>query len=332
MKIRINILSPLHIGSGEAISPSEYYIDQQAARFIRLNMNALISSPSFEPYREKFITEASKQRYIGSIIKDTILLQKFPRYSIPIRGESKTYLANNQTTVKDFVKTAGRVYIPGSSLKGAILSGMIWRTILELFQKNPTYKRRTLVDGKVFWKEVEADDFIREALTGPMRYEEFSNFVFSYFSHDTKADRFLQWINVSDTSYASPEGSLEISLAEVKGARRGGELPILYETIQPGSSFTGEISVKNLRLSEDEVLETAHRFYVKVLERDNAPISKEPYLLRLGQGSTAFSTSLIIAAEELGMKNYRVKPPRTRKRIDENTPMAWVRICPQKGN
>jgi CRISPR type III-A-associated RAMP protein Csm5 len=241
-------------------------------------------------------------------------------------------LANNQTAVKDFVKTAGRVYIPGSSLKGAILSGIVWRTILELFQKNPTFKRKTLVNGKVSWKEVGANDFIREALTGPMRYEEFNDFVFSYFSHDFKPNRFLQWMDVSDTSYASPEGSLEISLARVKGARRGGELPILYETIQPGSSFTGEISVKNLRLNEREVLETVHKFYVKVLECDNAPIGREPYLLRLGQGSTAFSTSLIIAAEELGIRNYRVKPPRTRKRIDENTPMAWVRICPQKGN
>jgi hypothetical protein len=34
----------------------------------------------------------------------------------------------------------------------------------------------------------------------------------------------------------------------------------------------------------------------------------------------------LILAEELAIKNYRVHPPRTRKRINDTIAMGWVRI------
>jgi CRISPR type III-A-associated RAMP protein Csm5 len=313
MKIKIEALTPLHIGSGEEISPSEYYIDKDSGQFVRLNMDALLLDPSFNHYREKFISEASKQRYIGSII-DASLLKKYPLYSISMSGGTRAYIASNQTTVKEYVKTAGRVFIPGSSLKGSMISTMIWH-ILRTNYKNMGTQINDLITRRPQNRKEEGEI-----------YNDLMKLSLSLASLEPKQGRFTQWLNISDSTFKSPQGSLVISLARVKGAKRGGELPVLYETIKPGESFEMEISRVKSKFSEKELLEIAHNFYLKVLEHDRVDIDKEPYLLRLGQGSSAYSTSLLILAEELGIKNYRINPPRTRKRIDDTVAMGWIRI------
>lgn len=312
MKIKLEVLTPLHIGSGEEISPSEYYIDKDSGYFIRLNMDALFSDPLFNCYRDKFISEASKQRYVGSIL-DAPLLKKYPLYSISISGGARTYIANNQTITKGFIKTAGRVFIPGSSLKGSILSAMMWH-ILKTNYKNMSSQINDLLTRRPQNRKEEGEI-----------YSELMKITLSLASLDPKRGRFTQWLNISDSTFKSPQDSIAISLARVKGARHSGELPVLYETIKPGEFFEMEISRVKLKFSEKELLEIAHNFYLKVLEHDRVDIDKEPYLLRLGQGSTAYSTSLIILAEELGIKNYPINPPRTRKRIDDTLVMGWMR-------
>lgn len=156
-------------------------------------------------------------------------------------------------------------------------------------------------------------------------YNELMSLTLSLITGTTQG-RFSQWLNITDSTFINPSESLEISLAKVKGARRDGKLQILYETVKPGVSFEMEVLKVKSRFSEKEMLEIAHNFYQKVLEHDNTSINKEPYLLRLGQGSTAYSTSLLILAQELGIKNYRINPPRTRKRIDDTLGMGWVRV------
>jgi len=131
-------------------------------------------------------------------------------------------------------------------------------------------------------------------------------------------------MNISDSSFAPPDDALELSLARVKGARGAAELLILYETVKPGQSFELELKNVKSKFSEKDILDISHDFYLRVLEKDGASVDRSPHLLRLGQGATAYSTSLLILAEDLGIKDYRVHPPRTRKRID-NIAMGWVR-------
>lgn len=311
MKITLDVLTPLHIGSGGEISPTEYFIDKSSGRLLRLNMNSLFSDPSFVPQRERFISEASQQRYIGAIL-EAALLKRHPLYSISLAGDAGSHVATRQTAVKDFIKSGGKPYIPGSSVKGSILSAMTWHTLKdnygsqkakidELLTRRPQSRKE---EGEIY------NDLMRLAL--------------SLISQDVRGGRFIQWMNISDSSSAPPDDALELSLARVKGARGGAELPILYETVKPGQSFELELKSVKSRFSEKEILDTSHKFYLKVLEKDGASVDPSPYLLRLGQGATAYSTSLLILAEELGITGYRVHPPRTRKRID-GMGMGWVR-------
>lgn len=329
MKIKIETLAPVHIGSGEEISPSEYYIDKDSGRFVRLNMDALLLDPSFNRYRDKFIKEAAMQRYIGSIL-DAPLLKKYPLYSVPISQGAKSYIATNQTVVKGFVKTAGRVFIPGSSLKGSILSAMVYHFLKESYINNSVIERKYF-DEKSKKQKIEkiSSQVYIESMLSNLKYDKYDNFLnyaFSHFSLLGKANRFYQWINIADSNHKESKDSLEISLAKVKGARQGGELPVLYETIKAGQSFEIEITQVKSKLSEKEILGIAHNYYLKVLDHDKVDIDRSPYLLRVGQGSTAYSTSLLILAEELGIKTYRVHNPRTRKRIDDIMAMGWIKV------
>jgi len=321
MKIKLKVLSPIHIGSGEEIAPTEYFIDYANLRFNRLNMNSLFHDEKFKPFRERFINEAAKNRYIGNIIGDQSLLNRHILYSIKISPTARQHVIYNKTNVKAFIKSAGRVYIPGSSIKGAVLSAIFWY-VLKLNYNAQNESRKEQIQSYLKAK-------IRESSRA---YDDLLKITFPWIIERKSAQenpKFTHWLDFSDSNLFLPQESLELSLAKVKGARRGGELPILYECLKEDLVFEVEITRKNIKFNEEDILKIAHNFYLKVADKDGIQLPQEPYLLRLGQGSTAFSTSLLILSEELGISGYSIRAPRTRKRIDENIPMGFVQISLQ---
>jgi CRISPR-associated protein Csm5 len=319
MKIKIKILTPVHIGSGAEITPSEYFIEN--GKFFRINMDSLFQDSEFLPFMDKFIEIAKTQRYIGDILPQP-LLKKHILYSISVTKTAFEYIQKNRTVVKEHIKTAGNVFIPGSSLKGSIFSGVFWYYLKESYHSNNTYTfkdRGTSVT-------LPANEFITQALQGRYRYDDLLNFAFTRFTRSGK-NKFAGWLGITDTDTKEPSDCLQLSLAKVEGSRSGSQLPILYETLKPGIEFSFEIK-KNPDLIIDEVglLKIVDEFYKKVLEKDRVEIRSSGKIIRLGQGSTAYSTSCLILAEELGIKNYQVKPPTTRKRVDEILPMGWAEM------
>jgi len=318
MKIKIRVLTPVHIGSGEELTPLEYFIDRERGFFHRLNMNSLFQDEKFQPFVNTFISEATRRRNIGEIVRDHSLLRRHILYSLPISAEARQPLLTSPANVKTYIKTAGRVFIPGSSLKGSILSAILWFVLKEACIKDQSKKARIQEilsskknDQKAF------DDLLRIAL--PLIVLE---------SRSVPDAKFLRWLDVKDSSQHLPGDSLRISLAKVKGARRGGEIPIFYECLKEGQTFEMEINCGLARFSEEEILEISHDFYSHVARKDGVNLSADSYLLRLGQGSTAYSTSLLLLAESLGLRQYPLRPPRTRKRIAENIPMGFVQLLP----
>jgi len=308
MKLKLRTLSPVHIGSGEEITPMEYVVNE---RFNRINMNSLFNDPDFEPMMEKFIAAAGSQRYIGDQLPHDLLMNH-QLYSIPIRGNADDYLSGHQTTVKSFIKSAGRVYLPGSSLKGCILSALIWFVLKE-------------AQGR------DRED-IESCMKDRGRFNDLLNVAFKNMIHDKKdrsfgSMRFARWIDVSDSNLQPANELMEISMIKIQGAKTGKEQPILYETLQSGAEFELKLIIQNLKFSGQQVLDICDRFYRRVLEKDKSEnIQSNEKLLRLGQGSSAFATSLLILTEDLGINDYQITPPITRKRIDEHFAMGWVEL------
>lgn len=314
MMATIESISPVHIGNGVHISPLEYWLQDV---FVRLDMDALFSDDRFAAVSEQFIRAASGSRYIGDLIPEELFYDHC-RYWIPFAPEAGAHLASNRVDVHEFVKTSGRVFLPGSSIKGAILSAAVHRVLCELYPK------------KSYQKKIE--DLLHKP-KGRFSFADMMDLVFGHFS-STPADkrdmRFYPWIRVSDTTLASPDQTLQIFKTEVQGAKTGQNLPILCEAVPPGKSFAVDIqTAPDLRWDIAGLLKIADQFYRAVWQRtmkNTAPQSG--YLLRLGQGSSAYATSLLVFAEQhrIGSGIYRLFPPRTRKVAECDAAMGWVLI------
>ena len=318
MKTRIKVLTPVHIGSGEELTPLEYFIDRERGLFHRLNMNSLFQDDKFRPFLNTFISEATRRRNIGEIVRDHSLLRRHILYSLPISAEARQPLLTNPANVKTYIKSAGRVFIPGSSLKGSILSAILWFVLKEACSKD--------------WsKKEEIQGLLSSRRNDQRSFDELLRFAFPLIAPGLRSvsdPKFLRWLDIRDSSMHLPRESLQISLAKVKGARRGGEIPIFYECLKEGQTFETEINCGLTRFSEKEILEITHNFYSLVARKDGVNLSPATCLLRLGQGSTAYSTSLLLLAEDLGLKQYAIRPPRTRKRIADDIPMGFVELVP----
>jgi CRISPR-associated protein Csm5 len=297
MKVKLKILTPVHIGCNLKISPTEYFIEGN--KFIRINIESLIKNPEFKKYQVNFIEQAKNQKPINQILPNKNLLLQNKLYSIEI----KIYEKFEPKQVNEFIKSAGRVYIPGSSIKGSILSGILYH----------------------FGKNKKLDNYKLKYL-----FENVLNEISEY-----KTGKFSRWLDVSDTNMKTPEDALNLSLVKVEGSKSR-RISILYETLKPGIEFEFELktSIDNFykfgKLTENEILKIVDEFYKKVYEKEKKYKIKEDlpsipdkgFLIRIGQGVTSFSTSYLLLAEELKIK-YHLREPLTRKLISEKIPLGW---------
>ena len=321
MKVKVKAITPVHIGSGQSISPSGYFIDRERGNFNFLNMDGLFRDPGFSRYREEFIRKAATARYIGEIIQDHNLLKKHILYSVPATSEARS---GNPIEVKLFIKSAGRPYIPGSSLKGAIVTALIYYALKELHRARSKGEIESLLINGSRRNEPKTNNellnlaynFLKKEnqLTSNRAWNNGNNLDYSIGVQDP---RFLHLLDVSDSSFLKAPGSLMVEKCQVEGAKRGGQIPVLFETLKEGVETEFEIKRNNCKPDERQILKICHDFYQKVAAADGVKVDSAPFLLRLGQGATAFGTSLLILAQELGIRNYGVKPPRTRKRLIE---------------
>lgn len=308
MKLKLEVLTPVHISSGSEISPSGYYVDPKTTLLNVVNMNSLLADPAFRNYEREYIDKAARSRYLGDIISDSNLLCRHILYSLPTTTE---FRVANKINIKAFIKSAGRVYIPGSSIKGAIISALLYQALLDLRYR------------------INLSQLL--ASSQKSAYDELLNTCYEYLSAgNQRQNKFTNLLSVSDTSQLKPEQCLRADICQVSGSRSSRAIPIMYETLKKGSTFEFELKKTNCKFSEKEILQICDRFYQKVAAKENLDYSKEPHPLRLGQGSSRFAVSFLIAAEELKISNYKLKPPKTRKRVidGKEIAMGFVRIYP----
>ncbi|RKX20282.1 MAG: type III-A CRISPR-associated RAMP protein Csm5 [Candidatus Zixiibacteriota bacterium] len=316
-KLRLKVLTPIHIGSGSDITPAEYFYSEGKCNVI--NMTSLASDDSFKPFFEKYLEKTIRHVPIANYVPFEIL-DKHILYSMNVFGQARNKLANNAINIKSCIKSAGLPYLPGSSIKGSIMSAMVYFVLktnypddnqlesdLKLWMRNANSRRRNF------------------------DYNELQKYVMPKLGKQNSG-RFVSWLKISDSSTVEISDSLNVYFSEVIGARTQSKLPILYEAISEGSEFIISVDTSNCYFDIEEIKDVLFDFFNGIYELDEngAPYNweapEDSILLRLGQGSTAFSTSLLVLAKDLGLTNdYKLKPPRTRKRI-EGVPMGWLEI------
>ncbi len=136
---KLKVLSPIHIGNGEELAPVDY---------CKINNNVYVidSDKLFEDNRfdeEKFIEQVRRYRDFHWDKFNTSLPQEYDKYRMKVSVPKKS--ANDIGNIFAFMKTGGKPFIPGTSLKGAI------RTIIlkVLVSQLPDEKfKKALISGK----------------------------------------------------------------------------------------------------------------------------------------------------------------------------------------
>ena len=268
MKYELEVLSPVHIGSGETLSPIEYWIkgntlkiadaDNFFKKFTSEDVSSL--SKSAEDRNFTLYEFAAKRR-----------LNLSPKYEMVSKCRPRGDIHLEVKGVKN------EVYIPGSSIKGAIRTAILYKWLKDgnsdkILGSEEVEDIKTLYQRMKIVHDRRERNYIKRNLN-----KKLGNFIsnlerkaFRGKENDPKYDIF-KYIQISDTSSRSPEESLELRLVQilemdVRGRRvdwyrrRNREVQLYLECLKQGINFTGYIkpvkepkALESLKLREEKL-------------------------------------------------------------------------------
>jgi CRISPR-associated protein Csm5 len=318
MRVRVKVLSPVHIGNGEKISRLEFLVEKGRLKVYKFDriISAIerIANPQLRNNAYLWF-KTSKNLSLEEFLRNFKLTLE-PNYELEINGSL------NSSQVEEFIKTLEGPYIPGSELKGSIrhLIACAW------FMDKPDLvieKVRQLLDSG------RADDRKEQNnVEGELERSVF----YPKGEKDAKFD-VLKVLSIPD-SQPLPYQSLRVEVPKLIGSNR-----TLYpcEALKEGVEFEMEINInKNAyrgletqrKLPEigkhfsDEntfwnfLTDCSRKFYSKLLDeeieffRNRQPNTEEHLkrlknylntggvLLRLGKHEGILSTTLLLIVKD----------------------------------
>jgi RAMP superfamily len=136
--MKVELLTPLHIGTGNEVPEFEYRLD--GSQLLRISLSSLIAS---DPGAVDFLNEFSTRNGVASYLKSRRSLWDSHLLYF-LNGEARAFDNSRQsdTAVRECIKASLGNYplLPGSSLKGALLTGWLfgegWEELSQTDQAN----------------------------------------------------------------------------------------------------------------------------------------------------------------------------------------------------
>jgi CRISPR-associated protein Csm5 len=327
IKVRLHVMSPLHIGCDEVYEPISFVIDEDTKKLIE-----------FEPVNFiKALTDDDRKRFSEICMSDSSILQIYKyvrqKYKKDMGGRAidiagglvihykkvlslstfdKKAVINNFTIQRTAYNPHDNMpYIPGSSVKGALRTGYL--SILATCGGNLSELAKSLDDINY-----RPSNPVKGARNARALEEQLLGGVFSSdpFSH-VKVSDFLPAENVrTKILYAvnrKKKASDRATAADSGPAQ-------IFETISSGSIFEGQITIKKplngtikYPITSSKLLLSVHRHYAGNLSQENAALKrigikrqvginvneqfepklkKDAYLFRLGRHSGAEAVTI----------------------------------------
>lgn len=225
MKCRVELLSPLHIGNGNELKMVDFYLDDDKKLIKRIDFNKFISY-CFEN-GINLMEELNKRHYkTGRDFSITKFMDAkgidpddFTSYEVSAIIEKRE--RESEFAVKEHIKCDG-VYIPGSSIKGAIRTALMWSFLNEGDNANVLFD--------------ELDHWIRER--GRIDLKKIDDRISQeVFGNDAHHDIFRA-LRISDTDTMDLE-HLEVS--EIKIVGNPQEIPVYVENLKTGTEATFDL-------------------------------------------------------------------------------------------
>ncbi|MBC7128911.1 MAG: type III-A CRISPR-associated RAMP protein Csm5 [Thermoplasmatales archaeon] len=257
MRYEVEVISPLHIGNGRELSSIEYLVDK---KFYRINMDSLFREKEFDI--DGFVEDIKLGLFKIENYKE--LAKKNKEYVIDISNSAEKNIKGRN--VKEFIKSGGRLYIPGSSIKGAIRTAVMWHVLknnAELYGEMEEYFEE-IIRGKIKKKKEEVDDEIEK----------------NVFGKDPKYDLFKA-IQISDGNIL-PIDRLRIDEVKILSTTSSSyywkNFSIFIEALKIGTKFETDIKIDEFFTKEDVSKELGFDdkiVYLKNIEEICKDYSKE---------------------------------------------------------
>lgn len=273
-EIILKPLSPIFIGSGEKIGKKEYVYDTEKNTVYIFDFLKLYDKLRQERLADRF------ESYL--LEEDDILLQEWFEKNKIGKGTYKkwaeykidsTYAKCNKYEIELFIRDPyGKVYVPGSSLKGAIRTALLaW----ELEKRKDLRKNLEEVCEDIEKINQEQEDLKKnlEELIKKLNQEmqKIENEVFHTRERtDNKKDAvndIFSGIYISDSDSKPAKGNMVLCQKCDKLKEKRNLIPIFRECIKPdprkGFRFTMTINEKEFPYTTEEILEAIDRFAKK---------------------------------------------------------------------
>jgi len=239
MKCEIKLLSPLHIGNGNELKMIDFYLDEQEnkVRFIdfekfidfclekNIDLTKETRHNEYKTGKDFSITKFMKKKQLDP--KD------FASYSVSAIIEKRN--RESEFAIKEFIK-CGDAYIPGSSIKGAIRTAIMWYYL----NKRPDGKE-IIFEGLEPWLR-------KSRISSHLLKSIDDNISAVVFGKDPRSDIF-RILRVSDTNLIGMS-CLEVSEIRVVGNPQ--EIPIYIENMKVDTELNFEFNFDELLLNDKE--------------------------------------------------------------------------------
>lgn len=327
--LKFKVLSPVHIGDGTDLELFDYVIkDRKLYKIYLYEYLSTLEGDLLSKLKEYQLKNEIIE--IRKLIRENIDVKNFKEYEADVsENVQKIYNEKfdepkNQLIMNPFIRTNGKPYIPGSSIKGAIRTA-----ILNYLDEGKVKSNKK--DSKFF------EGFILYAWNSENKY------------YDMSKDPFRS-LKIRDTLL--PNGSTEFMLVsnyrKVNSSVEKTGITIIKEVIKPGTEIEIEFILdrdvnKKVKLDLDLIMKASDKFYKEVLQSEkerlfkgNKQISevydrildetKDGVLLRIGFNS---------GFESITLKNYREPKDPTKEKpgwgyskdlVEDKYPFGWIKM------
>ncbi|MCS7121447.1 MAG: type III-A CRISPR-associated RAMP protein Csm5 [Archaeoglobaceae archaeon] len=325
--MKLKIKTPTHIGSGSRYEPIDYIYDEDdgdRGKVYIIDYEKVFKEEIFDKEKPDFEKIKEKIKEIG--------VERFTKYKIDS-------FCSKPGRILEHIKSAGKPYIPGSSLKGTIRTAIFWKYIMEEKKIDKIEK----IASEQGWKKAK---------------KEFDSIEKEFFGENND---FIRFIFVSDSSLANPE---DLAVYEIKvlseqknKLEKIEKIRIFVEALKPGTELHFDLKIKNyenkylkswkrilLEFSK-YVVEKVEIPYLKKLNEKNLLTSLESILSDMNKGKILFRIGFstgwlwktigsllddkkrVKLAKELKLaRRFGSSFPKTRRVIGEHEFPGWVEI------
>lgn len=154
--MNIEVITPLHIGTGEELA----FLDYISAKgtLVVADSEGLITSLSNHGKLEEFSNEITTSANVGStnlktLVKKHGLWNSADIAAIEAYQVKKAYTLNaeKKPSIRPFMRTAGHApYVPGSSIKGAIRTAVIYKLVKDIKERNERFFYDEVVKNYIY--------------------------------------------------------------------------------------------------------------------------------------------------------------------------------------